>query len=181
MDNELNKTNGATEVEPTEEKTTYTREEVELLLQKEGDRRVTAALKKQAEKAARKEREATKLANMSAEDKYRYELEKREAAIIEKERQLVLSENKNAASKVLADKGLDLSLVDFVLAEDAEQMYNNINVLDKAFRKSVKAEVEKRLANKSPQSTIDVNKSYTDKDFSKMSLSEIQEVLNSQK
>ena len=72
-------------------------------------------------------------------------------------------------------------MVDFVLAEDAEQMYANINVLDKAFKKSVKAEVEKRLASKSPQSTIDVNKNYTDKDFATMSLSEIQEILNSQK
>lgn len=169
--------NGAAQnTEPTE-KTSYTKEEVDALLQQETDRRVTQALKKQAEKQAAKVKEAEKLATMSAEEQYRYQLEQREKALEEKERQFVLSENRSAAKDVLAAKGLDLSLVDFVVAEDAETMQEKISLLDRAFKKSVKAEVERRLASKAPQATIDTNKSYSTKDFASMSLDEIAQVL----
>ena len=168
--------NGAAEAEPK----TYSQEEVDRLLQAETDRRVSQALKKQEQKNAEKVREAQKLSQMSAEQKYEYELQQREAAIAEKERQLMLAENKNAASRVLADKGLDLGLVDLVLAEDAETMNANINLLDKAFKKSVKAEVEKRLATKSPQSTLDTNKTYTKADLANLTYSQITELLQQQ-
>lgn len=177
--NELNTNTGATEVEPTE-KETYSKEEVMELLQKETDRRVTSALKKQAEKQAQKLKEAERLSQMSAEQKYEYELSQREAAIVEKERQLTLAENKNAASKVLADKGLDLSLIDLVVADEAEVMNERINLLDKAFKKSVKAEVEKRLASKSPVSTLDQNKTYSKSDFARMTLAQLAELKKTQ-
>lgn len=167
-----------TQVEET--KTTYSQEEVDKLIQQEADRRVTQALKKQAEKNAEKVKEAQKLSQMSAEQKYEYELAQREAAIAEKERQLTLAENRNAASKVLADKGLDLALVDLVVADEADVMNERIQLLDKAFKKSVKAEVEKRLASKSPQSTLDANKTYSKEDFKKMTLSQMQELFKSQ-
>lgn len=167
-----------TQVEET--KTTYSQEEVDKLIQQEADRRVTQALKKQAEKNAEKVKEAQKLSQMSAEQKYEYELAQREAAIAEKERQLTLAENRNAASKVLADKGLDLALVDLVIADEAEQMNANINLLDKAFKKSVKAEVEKRLASKSPQSTLDTNKVYTKDDIGKLSYAQAVELFKEQ-
>lgn len=169
-------TNGAEQVESK----TYTQEEVDKLLLAETDRRVNMALEKAKEAADKRVKEAQKLSQMSAEQKYEYELQQREAAIIEKERQLTLAENKNAASKVLADKGLDLSLVDLVLAEEAETMNANINLLDKAFKKSVKAEVEKRLASKSPVSTLDQNKTYTKSDFAKMTLQQLAELKKAQ-
>lgn len=167
---------GATEVESK----VYTQEEVDKMLQAEADRRVNQALQKQKAEADKKLKEAQKLSQMSAEEKYRYELEQREQAIAEKERQLTLAENKNAASKVLADKGLDLSLVDLVLAEEAETMNDRINLLDKAFKKSVKAEVEKRLASKSPVSTLDANKTYTKNDLNGMSYSQAMELFKQQ-
>ena len=63
---------------------TYTQEEVDALLQREADRRVTAALKKQESKT----REAEKLAKMNDEQKFQYELEQREKAIAEAINQL---------------------------------------------------------------------------------------------
>ena len=69
----------------TEETVTMTKEELNALLQKEGDRRVTQALDKQNKKNAEKLKEAEKLAKMSADEKYAYELEQREKAIVEKE------------------------------------------------------------------------------------------------
>lgn len=130
---------------------TYTQEEVDALLQREGDRRVSDALKKAERKTAERVKEAQKLAQMNEQDKFVYELEQREKAIAEKEKALALAENKNEASKILAEKGLSLSLVDFVVAEDAETMSANISLLDKAFKASVKAEVEKRLGSSAPK------------------------------
>lgn len=152
---ELENTNTGAEVK-TEEPTakTYTQEEVDALLQQETDRRVTSALKKQEEKNNRKVREAEKLAQMNAQQRYEYELEQRERELIEKERRLTLAENSAEASKILGEKGLSLELVDFVVAEDAETMNSNIAALEKAFKASVKAEVERRLNSTTPKKNL---------------------------
>ena len=107
-------------------------------------------------------------------------MEQKQKELDEGLRNLALERNKNAASKVLADKGLDLSLVDLVLADEADVMNDRINLLDKALKKSVKAEVEKRLASKSPVSTLEQNKTYTQKDFANMSLQQIAELKKAQ-
>lgn len=175
-----NKTNTGSEM-PTEtgaEEKTYTQAEVDALLQRETDRRVTSALQKQQAKNDAKMKEAQKLAQMSEQQKYEYALEQREAAIAAKEKELALAENKAEASKILAEKGIDVSLVDFVVAEDAETMNGNINLLDKAFKKSVKAEVERRLAGNTPKKGLPVNKTITKEDFMKMSFTELMELKN---
>ena len=171
-----NKVNeGLEETEQVETKT-YTQEEVDALLQAEGDRRVSQALKKAEAKNAAKLKEAQKLAAMNEQQKYEYELEQREAAIAAKEKELALAENKAEASKILGEKGIDLALVEFVVAEDADTMNANINLLDKAFKKSVKAEVERRLAGNTPKKGLPVDKTITKEDFMKMSFSEMVEL-----
>ena len=156
---------------------TYTQEEVDALLQREGDRRVTDALKKAERKNADKVREAQKLAQMDSQQKYEYELEQREKAIEEKEKALALAENKNIASQILADKGLSLSLVDFVIAEDAETMSANIRLLEKAFKDSVKREVEKRLGSSAPKKNLPPDETITKEQAKKMGIRERQQLL----
>lgn len=151
----------------------YSQSEVDELLQRETDRRVTSALQKQQAKNDAKLREAQKLSQMTEEQKRFYELEQREQAIAEKEREFALLENKAEASKILADKGIDVSLVDFIVAEDADTMNKNINLLDKAFKRSVKAEVEKRIAGNAPKKGLPVDKTLTKEDFQKMSYTEL--------
>lgn len=148
---------------------TYTQAEFEAELQKETDRRVTAALKKQAQKNEAKVKEAEKLAQMNEQEKYEYQLQQREKAIAEKEKELALAENKNEASKILAEKGLSLQLVDFVVAEDADTMAANIKLLETEFNKSVKAEVEKRLASKAPRKNLPLDQTLTKEEFRKLS------------
>ena len=171
MDNET-KVIETQELNEGQETKTYTEEEVQRLLQSESDKRVTEALKKQAKKNEEKVREAEKLAKMSADEKYEYELEQREKAIAIKEKELALAENKNVASKILADKGISLELVDFVIAEDAETMKSNIDKLDKAFKKSVKNEVEKRLSSSVPKKNLGNPDTITLEQFNKMSINE---------
>ena len=162
-------------VETTAAKT-YTQAEVDELLQKESDRRVTAALKKAEEKNAQKLRESEKLARMNEQEKFQYELEQREKAIIEKEKALALAENKNEASKILAEKGISLKLVDFVVDESADTMNEKIKLLDAEFKRSVKAEVEKRLGSNTPKMNLPPDTAMTKESFRKMSLREQQEL-----
>lgn len=182
MDGNLNNQNTGvdtttdTSATGTETKT-YTQEEVNMLLQRESDRRVSEALKKAEKKNAEKVKEAQKLAQMNENEKFQYELEQREKAIAEKEKALALAENKNIASKILADKGLSLDLVDFVIAEDAETMNSNIRLLDKAFKDSVKREVEKRLGSSAPKKNLPPDETITKEKAKKMSIIERQNLL----
>ena len=157
--NENNETQVVETNEGQTEKTTYTQEEVDALLQRETDRRVTQALKKQEQKTEARLKEAQKLA--------------------EKEKALALAENKTEASKILSEKGLSLQLVDFVVAEDAETMKANIDLLDTAFKQSVKAEVEKRLAGNAPKKNLPLDRTITKEEFRKMSYSDIVALKNS--
>lgn len=147
-----------------------TQEELDALLQREGDRRVSDALKKFDKKKADAIKEAERLATMSAEEKFKYELDKREKAIAEKERNLTLAENKIEAQKILSSKSLPIELVDLVVAEDAETMMDRIKGLETAFTTAVKTEVENRLKSTPPKTATTKEKP----NYSKMSLAEIQ-------
>lgn len=149
---------------------TYTQEEVNALLQKEADKRVTEALKKAERKKEKAVKEAEKLAAMNEEEKFKYQLEQRELALAEKEKQFALMENKVEASKALNSRGIAVELADLVVAEDADTMMENIKVLENAFKKSVKAEVEKRLSSTTPKKNLGGD--YTKEDFMKLPISE---------
>lgn len=177
MENNENMVGTEQETVTTQNKT-YTQAEVDEILQqkaeenlREIDRRVTNALKKQERNTADKVREAQRLAQMNEAEKFQYELEQREKAIVEKEKALALAENKNEASKILAEKGLSLALVDFVVAEDAETMNANISLLVKAFNQSVKTEVEKRLGSSTPKKNLPTDEPITKEVFKDMDAS----------
>ena len=177
MTDELNKTGATEEVatEETEQKGKYyTDEEIALIEQRAGDKRITQ-FQKTLEK---KQREAEKLRNMNEEDKKNYELEQRELAIEEKEKQLAILENKQEGLSILLEKGLDPKLIDFVLVEDAEEMYKKIGSLEKAMKASVKAEVEKRIGGSSPKKAEVDSNNLTKDQFNKLSLAELQQLKN---
>ena len=173
MSEELNKENeqGQAESPETEDKITMTKAELDALLQKEGDRRVTGAMKT----IERKQREANKLKNMTDAEKFEYELSQREAELEERENKLILAENKATCVSILVDKGLDASLVDFVVDVDADSMNDKIKRLEKAFKASVKKEVESRLAGSAPKKNLVQSDALTKKDLLKMSLGELQQ------
>lgn len=176
MDEATNSTDTTAQGEETMEKAgeakTYTQAEVDELLQREGDRRVSEALKKAERKTQAKVKEAERLAKMNDEQKYQYELEQREKAILDKERALSLAENKAEASSILVDRGISTKLVDMVVAEDADEMMERINLLEQAFKASVKAEVEKRLSSKTPKKNLPIDGTITRESFRKMPLSQ---------
>lgn len=132
----------------TETAKTYTQEEVMALLQKEADRRVSDALKKQAKKHE-KELSLSKL-----DDNARAQAEK-DNRIAELEEQLAaftIERNKSELKSVLSSRGLSAEFADIVLInDDIEASQANIDKLDRLFKAAVKAEVEKRLAGNTPK------------------------------
>lgn len=166
-----------TQTENKEQTFTFTQQELDDLIQRKCDQRVTQALKT----AEKKQKEAEKLSKMSDTEKYQYQLEEREKQIAEKERALTLAENKNAVSKILAEKGISLALVDFCVDEDADEMDKKIKLLDAEFKKSVKAEVEKRLSSNTPKVGLPRDDSLTKEKFRKLSVIEQQELYRNNK
>lgn len=161
---------------------TFTEQEVNDLLQRETDRRVSEAMKKASKKQEEAVKAATKLAQMGEQEKFQYELEQRENAIADKERQLALMDNKAQATKILAEKGLSIGLVDFVVtSDDADVMMGNIKILEREFKKSVSDEVTKRLKGNSPIATMSKSGDITKEQFRGMSLREQSELYTSNK
>lgn len=167
-----------TTLENGEQEKTYTTAEVQKMIEEGRKQALEEANRKADERFQNKMKESEKLAKMNETEKLRYELEQREKAIEEKERALTLAQNKNEASKILAEKGLSLSLIDFVVAEDAETMNANINLLDKAFKASVKAEVEKRLGSSAPKKNLPPDEQITKEQAMKMGVIERQKLYN---
>ena len=120
---------------------TFTMDEVEQMIAEGRKKALDEATKRADERFAQRQREAEKLAQMNENQKREYELEQRENAIAEKEKALAMAENRTVASSILLEKGISTKLVDFVVDTDAEIMNNNISLLEREFKASVKAVV----------------------------------------
>lgn len=131
--------------ENQEPKKTYTLEEVQELLQKEGDRRVSQALKKAREDAQKQVAEAKKLAAMDEQQRYQYELENTKAELEQLKREKARAENTQETLRVLAKRNLPAELLDYVLTEDADSTLEKIDNIQKILTKWVNAEVDKRI------------------------------------
>ena len=144
----VNETTEQVEETKQDEVKTYTQEEVMALIQSETDKRVTAALKTQQKKYEKQ------LSLSKLDDDAREKAEK-DNRIAELEEQLAafhIERNKSELKSVLASRGLSAEFADIVtISDDIEASQANIDKLDKLFKAAVKAEVEKRLAGKTPK------------------------------
>lgn len=149
---------------------TYTEEEVQKLLQQEGDRRVTSALAKQQKKFDAEKAEAEKLREMDANQRREYEYEKKFKELEEREKEFNLTQNKLSASKVLAERNLPVQFVDYIVAEDAETMMNNITEFEKAWKAAVTDAVNARLATPAPKTGTVSQQGMTKEQFRKLTV-----------
>ena len=155
-----------------QENKTYTQEEVLALLQKETDKRVTAALKTQQKKYE-------KQISLSKLDDNAREKAEKDARIQELEemlRERDIANNKSELKSVLGARGLSAEFADIItITDDIEESQAKIDVLDKLFKAAVKAEVEKRLAatGGTPRGSATTNTGeITKEQFRKMSLAQ---------
>lgn len=179
MADEMNKGSVDTStVEDTGEGTakTYTEEEVQALLQKEADRRVSSALKKQQKEFENRMAEAEKLKSMDESQRKEYEYEQKLRELETREKEFAIAQNKLEATKVLANRELPIEFVDYIIAEDAETMLENINSFEKAFKAAVADAVAKKIASPAPKSGQVKQTGMTREDFKKLSISQQSEL-----
>lgn len=161
----------------TEQKT-FTQEEMEKLLQKEGDRRVTSAQSKWEKEADKRVSQAEKLAKMDEDSKAQFQMEEREKALEQREKDLTLNANRVECSRILTEKGLPAELTDFVVSDDAEIMNDNIKLFERVIKDTVSKEVLERIGSDSPQTGGNSGGTVTKESFRKMNLGEQMEIYN---
>ena len=135
------------ETEATENKT-FTLDEVNALLQKEGDRRVNQALTKQKKEYEKK----LSLSKLDGDERAKAEKDNRIAELEEQLAQFQIEKNRSELKSVLSSRGLSAEFADIItISDDIEASQANIDALDKLFKAAVRAEVEKRLAGNTPK------------------------------
>lgn len=166
--------NNQTETNQTEETTkTYTADEVMALLQKESDRRVSEALKKQQKKFDKQ----LSLSQLDGDERAKAEKDNRIAELEEQLAQFQIERNRSELKSVLSTRGLSAEFADIIaINDDIEASQANIDKLDKLFKAAVKAEVEKRLAGSAPKGNSSTSGEITPEMAKKMSLSEMNEL-----
>ena len=102
--------------------------------------------------------EAEKLAKMTDEQKAEYQIKKQNAELAKREADITKRELKATAKVTLAGKKLPVELADVLLYTDAKTCNDSIDVVEKAFQKSVEDAVKERLKGggaltKAPEST----------------------------
>lgn len=154
------------------ENATYTEAQMQEFLQKETDRRVTAALQKQQAKFQAQMAEAEKLKAMDESQRKEYEFEQRMKEFEAKEKEFTITQNKLEASKVMSNRGLPVEFVEYIVAEDAETMMSNITTFEMAFKSAVNDAVSKRIAAPAPSAGSSTQTGMTKADFNKLTIAQ---------
>lgn len=175
-ENNINNENAELEQEGQQEETkTYTEDEVRELLQRETDRRVSSALKKQEKDYQKK----MSLAQLDERERANAEKDMRIQELTDKLAAFEVEKNKSELKSVLAARGLSAQFADIVqITDDLEESQQRIDTLDKLFREAVAAEVKKRLATNNPVVGTGDNNSMTRDKFHSLSLSERNRLYN---
>ena len=137
---------------------TFTQEDVNKMIQD----RITREQAKWEKKVQDERTEAEKLAKMKADEKIKYQQEKREKELADRERELTTRELKAQAYETLAEKGIPKELVELLNYENAETCNASIEILEKAFQPAVEKAVNEKLRGGEPQKQF--NNSYVDTD-----------------
>ena len=136
--------------EQTEEAKSYSEQEVQSMLQREGDRRVTEALKKKEREIAALKKKIENEKTLSQLDEDSRAAAEKDMKIAELEAQLKdfrTAQTKNEVMKVLNARGLSAEFADMLaIGTDAEEAQQLIDSFDKLFKKEVAREVKARLA-----------------------------------
>lgn len=150
--------------EPTDQKAaantirTYTEADVDAIRQQLADSQQEAIERAREEGRS----EAEKLAGMSREQRVRYEAERREEELqarerklAEREQEIVRRELRTEAVATLAARGIPANLAQILDYSSADACNASIQVVEKALREAVQAEVVARLSNNGPDARRD--------------------------
>lgn len=169
------------EEDPKEDVVTLTKKELSELISKQSqseiDRRVTQAVKTVTDKYEKQ----LSLSKLDEDKRAVAEKDMRIAELEDQLKEFATMQNKNEVTKTLAARGLSPEFADIlIIGDDLEEAQQNIETLDKIFKKCVATEVKKKLASqsKTPSSGEGNPDVALKEEFSKMSLSEQTELYN---
>ena len=161
--------------ENTEDNKTYTLEEVNALLQKEGDRRVNQAVTKIKKEYEKK----LSLSKLDGDEREKAEKDNTIAQLQEQLAQFQIEKNRSELKSVLSSRGLSAEFADIItIGDDIEEAQANIDRLDKLFKAAVTAEVTKRLASNTPKTGVANTEALTKDTARKMTIAERQALKN---
>ena len=153
----------------TEQKLSMTQEELDALIQRKSDERVTQALKTQQKKYEKK----LSLSKLDDEAREKAEKDDRIAELEEKLAQMTIESNRSELKSTLGSRGLDARFADLLnITDDTEANQKVIADFDKLWKAAVNAEVEKRISSNAPKHNSTSPSEMTKEAFNKMSLSE---------
>ena len=161
--------------EATVEKT-YTEAEVQALLQREADRRVSSALNKQKKQFEKQVAESEKLRAMDEDQRKEYEFNQKVQELEAREREFAIAQNKLEATKILSKRELPIEFVDYIVAEDAETMMENITTFERAFKSAVADAVAKKIASPTPKNGSVKQTGMSKEDFRKLTVAQQSEI-----
>lgn len=172
-------TNNTTTNEATDEQSTstetketksYTQDEVMEMIQREADRRVSDALKKQEKKFNKQ----LSLSKLDGDERERAEKDDRIAELEQQLAEFKIERNKSELKSTLASRGLDAQFADMLnIGDDTEVNQKLISDFDKMFKRAVNAEVEKRINGNNAKSGAKTdNSAMTVEKFNKMTIAE---------
>ena len=158
----MDNTNTNTNQESTQDKSFQTElelpktlEELQSMLQKEGDKRVSSARKKfESEfnsKLEAEREEATRLAKLSKAERDREAFEKERAAFELEKKELAHQKAVNEVVTELQTEGLPTIFATKLLGETSEATLENIKDFKKIWQEAIQKEVDNRLVTKTPK------------------------------
>ena len=144
------------DVDTSKEQTTdksFTQADIDKAISERLKREKEASEKRIAETLKKEREEWERQSKLSEEQRAEEARKQMESELSEKERNLALRENRADARELLIERGIDSTLVDFVVDVDADKTKENISLLEKAYAQAVKAGVDKALAGTTPKDT----------------------------
>lgn len=161
------------------EQINFTKEELDLYLQKESDKRVTKALatakskweSEIGDKMNSHLKDYEKRAQLTPEALKQLDLEEKFKLLEDKEKQYEKMTKKMELNSILTQKGLSTVLSDFVYDDDMEVAEQKIATLEQLVLGMVNEQVERRISSSQPRANVDTGK-LTKETFSKLSITE---------
>lgn len=160
---------------------TLTQQELDAKLQSESDKRVAQALKTAQEKWQKEyeskleleKSEAEKLAKMSEADRLKAEFDKEKQVFEEQRKQFQKQQLESQTVKELATIGLPVEFSNFVLADDAGKIKENITSFKSQWDLAIEKAVNEKLQGTTPRSgTNQSGATITKEQFAKMGYKE---------
>ena len=175
LDGEQAGENGDQEEDQSQEDKTYTKEELEAMLQAETDRKVTKALEtakqKWQQEEQKKVKQAEELAKLTEQERTNREFEIQKQAFEEEKQKFEMERLALEAEKTLVGKNLSIEFARFLVAVDADQTHENISNFEKLYRKDLEKAVDDKIKGRTPKGNGD-GKGYAGKKIADMTSDE---------